>query len=116
VRDWNEFSDNMTLSYNMGFVGVHEHSSGGTATVILDMLLKFGVLMYNKDENCALHCVDKMGRLYCFGDREIIENSLAFVNKLSNRTLSFEESSLQAKTIVDVFDQIMFILVIGTLA
>ncbi len=40
----------MTLLYNMGFVGVREDLSDGAASVILDMLLKFGVLIYNEDK------------------------------------------------------------------
>jgi hypothetical protein len=38
-----------------------------------------------------------------------IENSTVFVNKLSNHTLSFDESSVQAKIFVDAFVQIMFL-------
>ncbi len=55
VNDWNGFCNNVTLSYNMGFVGVHEDSSDGAAAVILDMLLNFGVLVYNQDESWSLH-------------------------------------------------------------
>jgi hypothetical protein len=109
VRDWNEFCDDVTLSYNMGFVGVCEDSSDGAATVILDVLLKFGVLVYNQDETWALHCFAKLHRLYCFGDSKTIENSLASVYKLSNRSLSFEVSSLQVETLLDAFDWVMFL-------
>jgi hypothetical protein len=87
----------VTLSYNMRFDGVHEDSSDGAATVILDMFLKFGVLVYNQDETWALSRTARIRRLYCFGDRKTIENGTAFVNKLSNRSLSFELSSLQAE-------------------
>jgi hypothetical protein len=55
VLDWNKYPDDVTLSYNMGFVGVREDSSDGAAAMILDMLLKFGVLVYNQDEMWALH-------------------------------------------------------------
>jgi hypothetical protein len=91
VTDWNEFQDNFTLLYNMGFVGVCEDSSDGTAPVILDMLLKFGVPVYNQDEMWLLHCcLAKLCHFYCFGDQKTIENSSAFVKKLSNRNLSFK--------------------------
>ena len=46
VRDWNLNCDEVTLSLNMGFVGVCEDSSDGAASVILDMLLKFGLLIF----------------------------------------------------------------------
>jgi hypothetical protein len=32
----------------MGFVGVHEYLAAGAGSIVLDMLLKFGVLKYNK--------------------------------------------------------------------
>jgi hypothetical protein len=108
VTDWNEFQDNVTLSYNMGFVGVREDSSDGVVLVILDMLLKFGVLVYNQDETWSLHWLAKLCHFYCFGDQKMIENSSAFVKKLSNQNLSFEESSLQAEIFLDAFDKVMF--------
>jgi hypothetical protein len=46
VKDWNIHCDEVTMSYNMGFVGVREDSSKGAASVFLDILLKFGVLSY----------------------------------------------------------------------
>ncbi len=35
VRDWNEFRNNVTLLYNMGFVGVCEDSSDGALRLII---------------------------------------------------------------------------------
>ena len=82
----------------MGFVGVREDSSDGAASVILDMLLKFGVLVYNQDELWSLHRLAKLHQLYCFGEQKTIENSSAFVNKLSNCSLSFEEVVFKPKS------------------
>jgi hypothetical protein len=79
----------------MDFVGVREESSDGATAVTLDMTSKFGVLVYNQDETWVLHCFAKLHRLYCFG-----ENSLAFVTKLSNHSLSFDKSSLQAEIVL----------------
>jgi len=109
VRDWNPKCDEVTLSFNMGFVGVREDSSNGAAAVILDILLKFGVLVYKDNETWALHKFAKVRRLYCFGDRETIKNSSAFVIKLSNWSLSFEETSIQAEIFLEAFDQVMFL-------
>jgi hypothetical protein len=109
VNDWNKIRDDVTLSYNMGFVGVRENSSDGAAAVILDMLLKFGVLVYDQNKTWALHCCGKFCRLYCFGDRKTIENSTAFVNKLGTCRLSFEQSSWQAEIFLDAFKLVMFL-------
>ncbi len=79
VRDWNQSRDDVTLSYNMGFVGVHEDSSDGATAVILDMLLKFGILIYDQNGTWKLHRYANLRRLYCFGDRKTIENSTALV-------------------------------------
>ena len=109
MRDWNPNCDEVTFSFNMGFVGVREDSSNSAASVILDMLLKFSLLIYNDDETWALHKFAKIHRLYCFGDRKTIENSTAFVNKLSNRSLSFEQTSSQAEIFLNAFHWVMFL-------
>jgi hypothetical protein len=93
----------------MGFVGIREDSFNGAALVILDMLLKFGVLVYNQDRMWLLHPLAKLHRFYCFGGQKTIENSSAFVNKLSNWNLSFKESSLQVEIFLDAFDKVMFL-------
>ena len=49
VHDLNKTCDEVALSYNMGFVSVREDSLNRAALVILDMLLKFGVLVYKDD-------------------------------------------------------------------
>ena len=109
VRDWNPKCDKVTLSFNMGFVGIREDSHNRVAVVVLDMLLKFGVQVYKDDETWALHKFAKVRRLYCFGNRKTIKNSSAFVNKLSNRSLSFKDTSIQAEIFLKAFDQIMFL-------
>jgi hypothetical protein len=97
------------MPYNMGFVGVREDSANGASSVILDMLLKFGVLSYKDNKTWTLQQLAKLRRLYRFGNRKTIENSSAFVNKLRNCSLLFEESSLQAEIFLEVFDNVMFL-------
>ena len=80
VKDWNQFRDNVTLSCNMGFVGVCEDSSNGAAAVMLGMLLKFGVIFYNQQETWSIYPFAKLCRLYCFGDRKTLKNSSACIN------------------------------------
>jgi hypothetical protein len=109
VADWNPFRDDITLLYNMEFVGVREDSSDGAASVTLDMLLKFGVLVYNQDETWSLHYFAKLRWLYCFGNRKTIENSSAFVIKLSIHNLTFKESSLQADIFLNAFNKVVFL-------
>jgi hypothetical protein len=60
VQNWNSCCNEVTTSYNMGFIGVREDSSDGAASVILDMLLKFGVLVYNDNKTWALHRISKL--------------------------------------------------------
>ncbi len=89
---------------------MREDSSHGATLVILNMLLKFVVLIYNNnnDETWALHRFAKLRRFYCFGDRKTIKNSSAFVIKLSNHSLSFDESSIQAEIFLEAFETVMF--------
>jgi hypothetical protein len=109
VRDWNQVCDEVTLSYNMGFVGVREDLSDGATSVILKVLLKFGVLIYNEDETWALHKYAKLCWLYCFGNHKTIKNSSAFVNKLSNCSLLFEETSIQSEIFLEAFNKVLFL-------
>ncbi len=51
----------------------------------------------------------KLHRLYCFGDQKTFKNSSAFINKLSNRSLLFEETSIQAKIFLEAFKKVMFL-------
>ena len=44
MLDWNADADYVTMSFNMGFVGIREDSAAGAGSVVLDMLLKFGLL------------------------------------------------------------------------
>jgi hypothetical protein len=44
VLDWNANADDVTMSFNMGFDGIRENSAAGAGSVVLDMLLKFGLL------------------------------------------------------------------------
>ena len=50
VLDWNTTVDNVTMLFNMGFVGIREDSSAGAGSDVLDMLLKFGLLQYKDNE------------------------------------------------------------------
>jgi hypothetical protein len=84
VKERKKNCNDVTLLYDMGFVGVCEDSSNGAASAILDKLLKFGVFVYDQDETWSLHWFAKLHQLYCVGNRKTIENSSAFVNIVSN--------------------------------
>ncbi len=96
------------MSFNMGFVGIRKDSAVGTRSVILDMLLKFGLLKYNNNKTWEL--AENVGsrRLYNFGVRKSNKNYTAFLSTLSHRPLTFEESSMQAKVFLELFCNIMF--------
>ena len=108
VLDWNSFADNVTMSFNMGFVGIREDSASGAGSVFLDMLMKYGLLKYNDDQSWEL--ADDVGTrwLYSFGDRKSNENCTAFLSTLTNRPLTFEESSMQAEVFLEAFRNVMF--------
>jgi hypothetical protein len=52
----------------MGFVGIREDSATGACSVVLDMLLKFGILKYIDYETWQLANNAKIRRLYSYGD------------------------------------------------
>ena len=92
VLGWNPNADEVTMSFNMGFIGIREDSAVGAGSVVLDMLLKFGLLQYNDDNTWELAADINSRRLYSFGDRKSNKNCTAFVSTLSHRPLTFEES------------------------
>ena len=108
MLDWNANADNVTLSFNMGFVGIREDSAAGAGSVVLDMLLKFGLLKYSDNNTWDIAADINKSRLYSFGDRKSNENCSAFVSTLSHRPLTFEESSMQAEIFLESFQNIMF--------
>ncbi len=73
------------------------------------MLLNLWVLSYEDDETWALQQFAKLRWLYCFGDWKTIKNTSAFENKLSNCSILFEESSLQAEIFLEAFDNVIFL-------
>ncbi len=107
--DWNRNADSVTLSFNMGFVGVHEYLAAGAGSIVLDMLLKFGVLKYNKWETWELQANAKSCWLYSFGNRKLNKNCLAFWSTLSHHPWTFEESIIKAEIFLDSFCNIMFL-------
>ena len=70
VLDWNADANKVTMSFNMGFVGIREDLAAGAGSVVLDMLLKFGLLKYNDNESWELEPNYRVRRLYSFGDRK----------------------------------------------
>jgi hypothetical protein len=78
----------------MGFVGICEDLAAGAGSVVVDMLLKFGLLKYNEDKSWELEQNAKTRRLHSFGDRKSNKNCAAFMSTLSHRPLTFEESSM----------------------
>jgi hypothetical protein len=97
VLDWNRSADCVTLCLNMRFVGIREDSAAGARSVVLDMLLKFGVLKYIAGKMWQLEDNAKTRRLYSYGDRKSNENCTTFFITLNHRPITFKESSLHAK-------------------
>jgi hypothetical protein len=109
VSDWNPSADCVTQSLNMGFVGIQEDSAAGAGSVVLDMLLKFGVLKYINDGTWQLEVNAKSRQLHSYGDCKSNKNCTAFLSNLSHRPPTFEESSLQAEIFLESFNNVMFL-------
>jgi hypothetical protein len=109
VLDWNATADSVTMSFNMGFVGIHEDSAAGAGSVVLDMLLKFGLLKYDENKLWEIEANALKRQLYGCGDRKSNKNCTAFLLTLSQRPLRFEEPSIQAEIFLESFNNIMFL-------
>jgi hypothetical protein len=109
MLDWNANADDVTMSFNMGFIGIQEDSAAGAGSVVLDTLLKFVLLKYNDNNTWEVAADINKRRLYSFGDRKSNENCSTFVSMLSYRPLTFKESSMQAEIFLKSFQNIMFL-------
>jgi hypothetical protein len=109
ILDWNATADSVTMSFKMGFVGICEDSAAGAGSVVLNMLLKFGLLKYNENELWELEENANKRQLYSFGDRKSNKNCTAFLSTFSHRPLTFEELSMQAEIFLETFHNIMFL-------
>ena len=109
VLDWNANADDVMMLFNMGFVGIQEDSAAGADSVVLSMLLKFGLLKYNNNNTWDIAADVNKRRFYSFEDRKLNENCSAFVSTLSHRPLTFKESSMQAEIFLESFRNIMFL-------
>ena len=107
VREWNATADEPTKSLLLGFVGVDEGHQEGAGAAFMDLQLKYGVINENEDLSWALDDQARFRRMYSFGDAKTNENCAAFVNTLSDRPLSLEESSHQAEVFLDCFTNTM---------
>jgi hypothetical protein len=94
----------------MRFVSIREDSAVGAGSVVLDMLLKFGILKYIDDGTWQLADNAEMCQLYSYGDQKLNENCSAFLFTLNPRPLMFQESSMQAEIFLESFQNIMFLL------
>jgi hypothetical protein len=109
ILDWNATADSVTMSFNMGFVGVREDSAAGAGSVVLDILIKFGILKYNENKSWELEANANKRRLYNFRVRKSKENIAAFLLTLSHRPLMFEEMNMQSKIFLEMLSDIMFL-------
>jgi hypothetical protein len=109
VLDWNCSANCVTLSLNMGFVSIRENSAVGAGSVVLDMLLTVRVLKYINGKMWQLEDNAKTHWLYSSGDRKSNENCTAFLSTLNHWQLTFEESSLQAESFLEAFNNTMFL-------
>ena len=92
------------------FVGVCKDSATGAGSVVLDLLLKFGVLKYVDDRMWQLVHNAPSRCLYSYKDRKSNKNCTSFVSTLSNWPLPIKEYSLQAEILLEPYDNIMFLL------
>ncbi len=93
----------------MRFVGVRVDSSNGAAAVILDMLLKFGVIVYKDDETWALHKFAKVRRLYCLAIGRQSRTALRLSTSWATGPYPLRTQGSKRKSFLEAFDQVMFL-------
>ena len=85
VQKWNPNVNELTLSFFFGLVGIDESVSKECGALTLDLLLRAGVLVENKDGSWSLAKDYKERRIYLVGDAKTIENIVKVVRDMQDR-------------------------------
>ena len=89
VLDWNPTADASCSLWN-GVCWNTWRLAAGAGGVVLDLLMKFGVLKCIDDRSWQLDCNAKSHCLYSYGDHKSNKNCTSFVSTLSNWPLTFK--------------------------
>ena len=109
VRDatdkWNLTGKEPTESTYLGLIGIDESASKECGAVLLDLMLRAGVLHQTNDGEWKLDENWEHRKVYFFGDAKTIENVTKFVRDVQERRLSYSSANIQA----DIFQKALSI-------
>ena len=86
---WNLTGKEPTESTYLGLIGIDESASKECGAVLLDLMLRAGVLHQTNDGEWKLDENWEHRKVYFFGDAKTIENVTKFVRDVQERRLSY---------------------------
>ena len=107
VKKWNKDIDEVTKSLFMGLIGIDESESKNCGAILLDFLLKIGLIVLQNDGSWALAQDWKDFRPMIFGDAKTTEKMSKFIRDMQGHQLSLSDLSTQADVFVTAMKQVM---------
>ena len=99
--------DEPTLSIYLGLLGIDEAASKECGAILLDLLLRAGVLLQDSDGTWSLAPDWETRRVYLFGDAKTVENVAKFARDMQLRKITYTEANLQADIFVKSLSVVM---------
>ena len=100
--EWNPTGKEPTESAYLGLIGIGESASKECGAILLDLLLRAGVLLQTNDvANGNLKTTGRK-KMYFFGDAKTIEHVTKFVRDVQERRLSYSLANIQADIFLEL--------------
>ena len=107
TEQWNPLINEPTESTYLGLIGIDESASKECGTILLDLLLRAGVLDQTNDGRWNLAANWKERNVYFFGDAKTVENITKFVRDVQERRLSYSSANVQADVFLKALSRVM---------
>ena len=84
----------------LGLVGIDNLASKEYGALTLDLLLRAGILVEEKDGTWTLAKDNNDRRIYLVGDANTVKNIVKFVQDIQDRRTTFSDASVQAENFI----------------
>ena len=107
VQKWNLTIDDATKSMYLGLLGIDEAASKECGAILLDLLLRAGVIIQTSTGEWQLATNWEERNVYVAGDAKTIENVAKFVREMQERRLSYSAANIQADVFLKALTRVM---------
>jgi hypothetical protein len=107
ILKWNPHIDDPTKSIYLGLVGIDKSASTECGAILLDLLLRCGVMVQSSSGHWELAEKWRSRRVYFVGDEKTIENVTKFVRDIQERRMSFATANVQADVFLEALSRVL---------